>query len=220
MKLHNCPLCSSKQTQLYYTDDTRQYHACSACGFIFVPSVFHLSEVEQKTRYDLHNNDPNDADYRGFLSQVAEPLLERIPKESEGLDFGCGPGPTLSIMLEEQGCKVDLFDKFFAQNNEVFSRKYDFITATEVLEHLSQPAFELNRLYNMLNSGGVLGVMTEMLSDNTSFADWYYKNDPTHIGFFNRTSLQRLARTWCAEVEILSSRVVLITKTPALVRLT
>jgi len=213
MKLHNCPLCSSQKTQLYHADDTRQYHACLVCEFVFVPSDFHLNDVDEKSRYDLHNNDPNDANYRRFLSQVAKPLLERLPKEAKGLDFGCGPGPTLSIMFEEQGYTVDLFDKFYAQNNAVFNRKYDFITATEVLEHLSQPSFELNRLYNMLNPSGVLGIMTEMLSDNASFVDWYYKNDPTHIGFFSRASLQRLASTWRAEIKILSSRVVLITKT-------
>ena len=213
MKSHNCPLCSSSKTQLYHADDTRQYRACTVCEFVFVPSVFHLSEVDEKFRYDQHNNDPNDADYRRFLSQVAKPLLERLPKQAKGLDFGCGPGPTLSIMLEEQGYSVDLFDKFYAQNDVVFNCKYDFITATEVLEHLSQPLFELNRLYNMLNPGGMLGIMTEMLSDNTNFVDWYYKNDPTHIGFFSRASLQRLAGTWRAEIETLSSRVILITKT-------
>jgi len=212
MMLHNCPLCSSKKTQLYYTDDTRQYHACSACEFIFVPSVFHLNESEEKARYVLHRNDPNDVNYRRFLSQVAEPLFQRLPKEAEGLDFGCGPGPTLSIMLKEQGYKVDLFDKFFAKNDKVFNRQYDFITATEVLEHLSHPLRELNRLYSMLNPGGILGVMTEMVPNNTSFSDWYYKNDPSHIGFYNRTSLQQLTGTWCAKVEILSSRVALITK--------
>ena len=212
MKLHNCPLCSSKQTQLYYTDDIRQYHACSACEFVFVLSNFRLNEVEEKARYDLHNNDPNDADYRRFLSQVADPLCQRLPKRAEGLDFGCGPGPTLSVMLEERGYKVDLFDKFYAQDRAVFSRKYDFITATEVLEHLSQPAFELNRLYNMLNPGGVLGVMTEMLPDNTHFADWYYKNDPTHIVFFSQKTFQYLAKLWRAKLTIVSDRVVIFEK--------
>ena len=213
MIIYHCPLCLSKDTQLYRSDNTREYYQCLACDFVFVPSVFHLSEVGEKSRYDLHNNNSNDADYRRFLSQVTEPLLKRLPRGANGLDFGCGPGPTLSIMLEEAGYKVDLFDKYYVQNSAVFNRKYDFITVTEVLEHLSQPLFELNRLYNMLNPGGVLGIMTEMLSDNTSFLDWYYKNDPTHIGFFNRTSLQQLANAWCAEIEVLSSRVILITKT-------
>ncbi|MCS5592391.1 MAG: class I SAM-dependent methyltransferase [Gammaproteobacteria bacterium] len=213
MKSHNCPLCSSKKSQLYHTDNIREYHLCLACDFVFVPCIFHLSESDEKARYDQHRNDPNDLSYRKFLSQVSKPLLDRLSIKSKGLDFGCGPGPTLSIMLEEHGYTVDLFDKYYAQNSAVFNRKYDFITATEVLEHLSQPSFELNRLYNMLNPGGVLGIMTEMLSDNTSFVDWYYKNDPTHIGFFSRASLQRLASTWHAEIETLSSRVILITKT-------
>jgi len=212
MKSHDCPLCSSNKTQLYHTDDTRQYHACCVCEFVFVPSAFHLSEVDEKSRYDQHNNDPNDADYRRFLSQVAKPLLERLPKQAKGLDFGCGPGPTLSVMFEEQGYTVDLFDKFYAQNDAVFHCKYDFITATEVVEHLSQPAFELSRLCDMLNPSGVLGVMTEMLSDSVSFTDWYYKNDPSHIGFFSRKTFLYLAKLWQLKLTIVSDRVVIFEK--------
>ena len=212
MKSHNCPLCSSSKTQLYHADDTRQYRACTVCEFVFVPSVFHLSEIDEKSRYDQHNNDPNDANYRRFLSQVAQPLFQRLPKGVKGLDFGCGPGPTLSIMLEEQGYSVDLFDKFYAQNDVVFNCKYDFITATEVLEHLSQPAFELNRLCRMLNPGGTLWIMTEMLSANVNFADWYYKKDPSHIGFFSRKTFLYLANLWQIKLTIVSNRVVILEK--------
>jgi len=182
------------------------------CEFVFVPSAFHLSEVDEKSRYDQHNNDPNDTDYRRFLSQVAKPLLERLPKQAKGLDFGCGPGPTLSVMFEEQGYTVDLFDKFYAQNDAVFHCKYDFIIATEVVEHLSQPAFELSRLCDMLNPSGVLGVMTEMLSDSVSFTDWYYKNDPSHIGFFSRKTFLYLAKLWQLKLTIVSDRVVIFEK--------
>ena len=212
MSLYNCPLCLFKKPQLYYSDNIREYRQCSACDFVFVPSVFHLSETEEKQRYNLHNNNPSDNRYREFLSQVSKPLLERLPSKSKGLDFGCGPGPTLSVMLEEKAHKVDLFDKFFAKNNEVFDRKYDFITATEVLEHLSAPAFELNRLHNMLKKGGVMAIMTEMLTHSISFADWHYKNDPSHIGFFNRGCLELISKKWLADIVIISHRVVLITK--------
>ncbi len=31
--------------------------------------------------------------------------------------------------------------------------------------------------------------MTEFLPQNTDFADWYYKNDPTHVCFYNEKSI-------------------------------
>jgi len=48
-------------------------------------------------------NSPDDPRYRAFLSRLFIPLNERIAPESCGLDFGSGPGPTLSVMFEEQG---------------------------------------------------------------------------------------------------------------------
>jgi len=212
MKQHNCPLCQSKKTQLYHADDLREYHKCHFCDYVFVPEAFHLSSREEKARYDLHENYSNDSAYRAFLSQALNPLLTRLPAQAKGLDFGCGPGPTLSIMLEEHGHKVDLFDKFYAQNLSVFNQKYDFITATEVLEHLPKAKYELDRLYSLLKSGGLLVLMSELLSDEINFTDWYYKNDPSHIGFFSEKCLVWLAHCWQAELEIISSRVAVLTK--------
>lgn len=50
-----------------------------------------LKSDDEKGRYDLHNNDVNDAGYRKFLSRLADPIDERVSKMSRGLDFGCGP---------------------------------------------------------------------------------------------------------------------------------
>jgi 16S rRNA G1207 methylase RsmC len=38
------------------------------------------------------------------------------------LDFGCGPGPTLSILLAEQGQQVDLYDPFYHDDPSVFAK--------------------------------------------------------------------------------------------------
>ena len=97
--LTNCPLCQSKNHSLFHKDQNREYFRCSVCSYVFVPNQFHLSESEEKLRYDTHNNDPQDSRYRQFLSQLIEPLQELIPDQSIGLDFGSGPGPTLSLML-------------------------------------------------------------------------------------------------------------------------
>jgi hypothetical protein len=50
-------------------------------------------------------------------------------------------------------------------------------------------AFELNRLFTLLKKGGVLAIMTQMITKETDFSTWYYKNDPTHICFFSQADI-------------------------------
>ena len=207
-----CPLCKSINSSKFYKDKFREYLCCASCDFVFVPKVYHLSKTDEKLRYDTHNNDPYDDRYRAFLSQLLKPLLERIPEKSSGLDFGSGPGPTLSLMLEEYGHTMELYDKFYADNDSVFDKKYDFITATEVLEHLSEPMEEISRLSGILSNQGYLAVMTQILTSQIEFSSWYYKNDPSHIGFFTKKSLNFLASYLNIEVSFVSERVVFFKK--------
>ena len=197
----HCPLCYCHSLNLFYRDRRRDYCLCSACGFIFVPRAFHLSASAERAVYDHHENNPEDAGYRRFLSRLATPLLERLPAGSKGLDFGCGPGPALAKMLIEHGHSVALFDKFYACDNSVWSQNYDFICATEVLEHLARPRFEVERLWQQLKPGGYLGIMTKLAIDKTAFARWHYKNDPSHIGFFSERSVAWLSAYLGARLE-------------------
>ena len=212
MPIDVCPLCSSNLTESFYRDSYREYLKCSNCDFVFVPKIYHLSEKDERARYDTHNNNPQDERYRNFLTQLLNPLQERIPKSACGLDFGSGPGPTLSLMLEEGGYSVDLYDKFYAKNDVVFDKQYDFITASEVVEHLRQPLDELSRLIDILKSNGVLAIMTQILTPQIDFEQWYYKNDPSHIGFFSEMALNYLVEKWQAELYVISERVVIVKK--------
>lgn len=177
-----------------------------------MPKQYHLTESEEKLRYDTHNNDPQDSRYRQFLSQLIEPLQELIPDQSIGLDFGSGPGPTLSLMLKEEGHQVDLFDKYYAKNESVFDKEFDFITLTEVIEHLSDPIFELERLTSILRAGGCIAIMTQTMTAGIDFTKWYYKNDPSHIGFYSRESLIFLANYLGLDVNFHSDRVIFFIK--------
>lgn len=208
----HCPLCHSNQLKAYFKSQKADYWVCLRCDLVFMDMRFYLDEAQEKQRYDTHQNNPDDANYRQFLSQVFNPVIKIIKPGSKGLDFGSGPGPTLSLMFEQQGHRVDLFDKFYANNQAIFSKKYDFITATEVLEHLRSPFDELNRLYDMLNNSGVLAVMTCMLNDSIDFELWYYKNDPTHICFFSKTTMQYLAKIWGANVQFYNNNVAIFFK--------
>ncbi len=207
-----CPLCQTKDTINIYTDKNREYLQCQTCQLIFVPPKFFLSPDDEKARYDTHQNSPDDPKYRAFLSRLFIPLQNRLPPKSYGLDFGSGPGPTLSIMFEEAGHSMDIYDHFYAPNSAILDTQYDFITATEVVEHLYQPRQALDRLWAMLKPGGILGIMTQLVPNQEAFAEWYYKRDPTHVCFFSCTTFEWLADQWHAVLTLKENNVILLEK--------
>ena len=207
-----CPLCSESDISDYHQDKRRAYRFCPNCHLVFVPPQFHVCEVEEKRIYDLHENDPRDPGYRRFLSRIAKPLLECLEPGSQGLDFGCGPGPALAMMLEEEGFSLSLYDLFYQNNPDVLKEKYDFICATEVLEHLREPSREIDGLLNMLNERGLLAVMTKMVTSREAFGKWHYIQDQTHICFFSTDTFRFLAVKYGLELSFIGKDVIFLRK--------
>lgn len=204
-----CPLCSAPSA-FFHRDHRRPYHQCSRCALIHVPPAYHPTPQEEKAQYDLHENDPHDLGYRKFLSGLTVPLLAKLPPHSHGLDYGCGPGPTLSVMMHEAGHSMALHDPIYHPNPDALSRSYQFITATDVFEHLHQPARDLDTLHHALKPGGWLGIMTKRAHDKDAFSTWHYIQDPTHVCFWSETTFQWLADQWQASVSFPAPDAVLI----------
>lgn len=207
-----CPLCDGHSIAAYHSDQRRDYLHCSRCGLVFVPTHQQLSQQDEKVIYDQHQNSPDDQGYREFLRRLTKPLLDRLKAGSQGLDFGSGPGPTLSAMLEEQGHSMALYDLYYANNPAVLESQYDFITSTEVVEHLAHPGTELQRLWSLLAPGGYLGLMTKQVRDRDAFANWHYKNDLTHISFFSQQTFAYLGQQWGSTPEFIGSDVIIFRK--------
>lgn len=208
----DCPLCHHSESKFYWEDKRRQYHQCQRCELVFVDPNQRLDSSQEKAHYDLHENDPTDLGYRKFLSRVQIPLAERIGCQKQGLDFGCGPGPTLSLMMQEAGHDVDLYDLYYYPDTKALSKSYDFITATEVIEHLYQPDVVWAQWMSMLKPGGWLGLMTKMVRDVEAFSTWHYKNDHTHVVFFSRSTFEFLATRDELELEFIENDVILLRK--------
>lgn len=115
------------------------------------------------------------------------------------LDFGCGPGPTLSKMLEEKGGRVFNYDPIFRQDEALLGQTYDVVTSTEVVEHFKTPATDWKKLTDLVRPGGVLGIMTLFLTESVDYQNWWYKNDPTHVAFYNDKTFQYLEETFGLE---------------------
>ncbi len=206
-----CPLCGAASHWLL-DDRKRSYWQCEQCLMVHVPACWQLTAEQEKAEYDRHENHPDDPGYRRFLSRLAEPLLTRLPAAGSGLDFGCGPGPALAMMLREHGHQVALHDLYYHPNPDALRQQWDFITATEVVEHLAAPREVLEQLWQYLKPGGWLGLMTKRVISPEAFSRWHYKSDPTHISFFSEQSFRWLAAKWQAELDLIGADVALLRK--------
>ena len=207
-----CPLCRSAHVTTYAEDKQRVYLICCHCLLVSVPPEHFLSAGKEKARYEEHHNSPADPAYRDFLGRLFTPLKIRLRAGTEGLDFGSGNGPTLSVMFEEAGFKMFIYDHFFARHPAVFNRTYDFITATEVVEHLHHPREELDKLCTCLKPGGWLGIMTKQRVAKEKFNNWHNKRDMTQVCFYSRKTFDWLTHRWNATAEFIDNDVVIVRK--------
>lgn len=211
----SCPLCAGSNIKFYLQDKKRRYWQCQSCALVFADPGSHLAADAEVAIYLQHENNPNDPRYRTFLNKLAQPLLQRLGKAGlNGLDFGCGPGPTLSVMLEEAGQQMAVFDPYFANHPQVLTKQFDFICCTEAIEHFYQPAKEWALWLHLLKADGWLGLMTKLAPELAEFANWHYKNDPTHVCFFSQQTFLFLAKRDGFTVEFIGNDVILLHKTP------
>ncbi|MGL6123555.1 MAG: class I SAM-dependent methyltransferase, partial [Shewanella sp.] len=190
----------------------RHYYQCQACHLVSVPPTFYLSHEAEKAEYDKHENHADDLGYQTFLNRTLEPLLARVSPSAQGLDFGCGEGKALSLMAKARGYHIDNYDLYYANHPETLARQYDFITLTEVIEHVSDAAGLLKQLDNLLKPNGILAVMTKRVQDKPAFAHWHYKNDPTHIHFYAQATFEWLAHHYGWRLEIIDKDVAFLYK--------
>ncbi|PKP83990.1 MAG: methyltransferase type 12 [Alphaproteobacteria bacterium HGW-Alphaproteobacteria-2] len=171
---------------------------CPTCRATLLDPAQHPDLATEKAQYDLHRNDPADPRYRAFLNRLAAPLRARLAPGAEGLDYGCGPGPALAAMLAEAGHPMAMWDPIYAPDPAPLARRYDFVTCTEVAEHLHRPADSFDAMCALVRPGGWLGIMTCFQTDDAAFERWHYRLDPTHVAFYRRETLAHLAslRRW------------------------
>lgn len=189
-----CPLCLEKKAELFDQDKYRKYWKCHGCDLIFVARDQLLSDLDEKKRYDSHQNSESDPGYRAYLTKLASLAEPFLNKGESGLDYGCGRTVLLEEILKERGFEVSSFDLYYYPASELLSKKYDFIILSEVIEHLRDPRETMIFLRGLLNPGGRFLVKTKPAPEGVGeFSNWFYKRDLTHVQFFNKNSFDELA---------------------------
>lgn len=189
----SCPLCGIINSSIYHQDKYRCYYQCNLCSLVFVTPEYWINFEAERRVYDLHQNEVHDLGYQNFLSRLVTPLSKRLHQGAQGLDFGCGPGPALQQMFQQREHDVSLYDPHYFPDREVLVDQYDFICATEVVEHLQYPREVFLQIKKCLRPDAIFAVMTQLVISQERFAKWRYIQDPTHICFYNESSLKFVA---------------------------
>lgn len=182
-----CPLCNSNSKLILKPT----HYRCNSCLAYFKDPKLYLQGKDEKDIYDQHKNNSDDIRYQDFLSPITNAVLKEIPKNSIGLDFGCGKDSAIMKVLNNNNYKCLGYDIFYKNNKELLAQKYDYITSSEVIEHFYNPKKEFELLKSLLKPNGVLYLMTDIFDEQTKkFSSWYYKNDPTHVFMYQKQTFE------------------------------
>lgn len=211
--MHTCSLCLSP-TEFFTTWKTRTYFRCSTCSLIQLSSEDHPSSSEEESEYLMHNNDPSDQGYRRFLGRVTNPALTWLNEHHVStawlLDFGCGPGPTISVVMKENGWFMNNYDPIFFPESQLLEQLYDLIVCTEVVEHFFTPRAAWTELFALLKKTGRLMVMTQVSDKHSCTADfvlWHYIREQSHVSFYHTDTMQWLASEHGLSLEVIDGNV-------------
>ena len=200
-----CRLCGGPADTVFVhrllAHNTVRYQLCRLCGYMQTEHPYWLDEANANpiTLQDTGMLRRNIA-----LSKWTALTLERL-RLSNGrfLDFAGGYGIMTRLMRDigydfywNDPYTSNLFARGFESDLE---GRFDAITAFEVVEHLPRPISVFEELFRHTDT---VILRTELRPSDVPSTDWmYYGLDHgQHVGFFNKHSLEFVAKTFNAHL--------------------
>ncbi|MFT7824020.1 MAG: class I SAM-dependent methyltransferase [Sulfurimonas sp.] len=181
----DCLICGHDTNRFIDEKSSITYYCCPYCQCISKSREHFKTIPEQKERYDLHENNPENEGYQAYFRRFLDDILPQVGHPETALDFGCGESSLLADMLAGEGIACDYYDPIYYPENMEDGKKYELIVSTEVFEHLHHPKAVFASLLKRLKDGGYMALQTQFHPNNIeAFKKWYYPLDPTHIVFF------------------------------------
>lgn len=182
----NCILCASESSHFFSAPtEAKSYLRCPECDLIFMLPKYRLNDEQERDRYLTHKNSLDDVEYSKYVKPIFDYVIKHVELSSKGLDYGCGEVPMITHLLKKNGYDLSTFDPYFKNDLQSLESTYDFIVSVEVIEHFYSPAQEFTRLKSLLNKTGFIALMTSPHDQQTNFAQWHYRRDPTHVCFYS-----------------------------------
>ena len=210
-----CKICGSRAALAFGLPHTKKsghpipdapddcwFYQCESCQFLFTPTL------DQKGHEDISDDEywtKQDPEWYGRVGEslrlvgMANELLGKRLDVVDILDFGCGSGGFVErarnqLSMNAWGTDINpppLAREWFL--TDLGDRKFDIITACEVIEHLPDPrgTFELIRKH--LKPRGVFAFQTAEWHPAICDRDWWYLGpDNGHISHYSKASFDHL----------------------------
>jgi len=188
-----CDICGSETSEIFHKGFQLNFYYCNDCEFISKDKNAIITAEEEFRIYNLHENtieDPRYVDY--FKRFIHSAILNYCGTGRKGLDFGSGPSPVLATLLErDYDFSMDIYDLFYAPKKIYEGKKYNLVTATEVVEHLKNPLDYFCQFKDLLEDDGLLSIMTSFHPNNdVAFMNWHYIREACHISFYTLKTME------------------------------
>jgi SAM-dependent methyltransferase len=205
-----CPACESVDYFICGHKSGFEMVTCRSCKTLYTS---HLPDAESAEDYDIYyheeNLTPPDFMNRRLDEIIAE--FDGYRQNGRFLDVGFGAGTLLEAARRAgwQAFGVEVARRAFDQVRdlgfEVFcgtlqearypDNYFDVVTASELLEHLSDPQEVLNEIARVLRPGGLLWLTTPHgrgISAQILGLKWSTVSPPQHLQLFSRLGSTRM----------------------------
>ncbi|MFN0277447.1 MAG: class I SAM-dependent methyltransferase [Pyrinomonadaceae bacterium] len=208
----SCPACSGLEAAFCGSKNNFDIFVCDGCESIFTSRLPADDETED---YDAYYTDANLA-APDFISDRLREILSQFGgyrKTNHLLDIGFGSGTILDEAQNQGwdafGTEVSktAFDHLKKRGHHVFHGTlwsagfeddfFDVVTASEILEHLPEPAQELREIARILRPGGLFWATTpsaKSLSFRLMKEKWTIISPPEHTQIYSKVGAAMMLR--------------------------